>query len=148
MIIHKSLIELHLKSKNKTEIIEALARKAKKLDRISDITGYIQSVFALDESFPTAFGYDIAIPYAKSNYVLTPFIAFARSDDAFQWDSRVDHKVRLIFLIGIPEEQDEELDFKVLTHMSGGLTNEAYRKRLLAAADAAEVVAIFKEMGL
>jgi PTS system fructose-specific IIA component len=148
MIIHESLIELHLKSKNKTEIIETLARKAKELGRISDVTGYIQSVFALDESFPTAFGYGIAIPYGKSSSAKNPFIAFARSDDAFQWDSRVDHKVRLIFLIGMPEEQDEDLDFKVLTHMSGGLTNEAYRKRLLAAADATEVVAVFKEMGL
>lgn len=148
MIIHKSLIELHLKSKNKTEIIEALAQKAKELGRISDVTGYIESVFALDESFPTAFGYEIAIPYGKSSCVLTPFVAFARSDDAFQWDSRVDHNVRLIFLIGMPEGQDEDLDFKVLTHLSGGLTNEAYRKRLLAAGDAAEVMAIFKEMGL
>lgn len=148
MIIHNSLIELHVKSKNKNEIIEILARKAKELGHISDVTGYVQSVFALDESFPTAFGYGIAIPYGKSSYVLTPFIAFARSDEVFQWDSRVDHTVRLIFLIGMPEQQDEDWDFKVLTHLSGGLTNEAYRRRLLVAADAAEVVAIFKEMGL
>jgi len=148
MIIHKSLIELHVKSKNKTEIIATLARKAKELGCISDVTGYIQSVFALDESFPTAFGYGIAIPYGKSTYVKTPFIAFARSDEAFQWDSRVDHKVRLIFLIGMPEEQDEDLDFKMLTHMSGGLTNESYKKRLLGAVNAAQVVVIFEEMGL
>jgi PTS system fructose-specific IIA component len=147
MIIHESLIELYEKSKSKTEIIETLARKAKELGRISDVTGYLQAVFALDESFPTAFGYGIAIPYGKSHHVVAPFIAFARSDDAFQWDSRVDHEARLIFLIGVPEGQEEDLDFKLLTHLSGGLTNESYRKRLLQAADAAEVVNIFKEMG-
>jgi PTS system fructose-specific IIA component len=148
MVIHESLIELHVKSKNKAEIIEILARKAKELGRISNIAGYIQSVFALEESFPTAFGYGIAIPYGKSSCVKTPFIAFARSDKAFCWDSRVDHEVRLIFLIGVPEEQEEDLDFKMLTHMSGGLTNESYRRRLLQATDAAEVVKIFGEIGL
>ena len=148
MIIHKSLIELHVKSKSKAQIIETLACKVKELGRIRDVEGYIQAVFALDESFPTAFGYGVAIPYGKSNYVLSPFIAFARSEDAFQWDHRVDHEVHLIFLVGVPEEQDEDLDFKMLTHMSGGLKNESYRKRLLQAADAAEVVAIFEEMGL
>ncbi len=147
MIIHKSFIELHVKSKSKTEIIETLAQKAKELGRISDVTGYLQAVFALDESFPTAFGYGIAIPYGKSRHVVSAFIAFARSDDAFQWDNRVDHEARLIFLIGMPEGQDEDLDFKLLTHLSGGLTNELYRKRLLQAADAAEVLHIFKDMG-
>jgi PTS system fructose-specific IIA component len=148
MIIHESLVELHVKSNGKKQIIETLARKANKLGRISDVEGYIQAVFALDESFPTAFGYGVAIPYGKSSYVQTPFIAFARSDDRFQWDRRVDHEVRLIFLIGVPENQEEDLDFKMLTHVSGGLTNESYRKKLLEADDATEVVAIFEEMGL
>lgn len=147
MIIHESLIELHVKSKSKTEIIESLAHKANELGRISDVTGYLQAVFALDEAFPTAFGYGIAIPYGKSHHVVSPFIAFARSDELFQWDSRTDHETRLIFLIGMPEGQEDDLDFKLLTHLSGGLTNESYRKRLLQAADAAEVVELFTEMG-
>lgn len=41
---------------------------------------------------------------------------------------------------------DEDLDFKVLTRLSGGLTNKVCRKRLLVAGDAAEVMAIFEEM--
>jgi len=148
MIIHESLIELHMKSKSKKEIIETLAYKVKKLGCISEVEGYLQDVFALDESLPIAFGYGIAIPYGKSRYVLTPFIAFARSEEAFTWDHRVDHEARIIFLIGVPEEQDDDFDFKMLTHMSGGLTNESFRRRFLQTSDAAEVVDIFKEMGL
>ncbi|EIW17752.1 MULTISPECIES: PTS sugar transporter subunit IIA [Pelosinus] len=148
MIIHESLIELHMKSKSKMEIIETLAHKAKELSCISEVEGYLKDVFALDESLPIAFGYGIAIPYGKGRYVLTPFIAFARSEEAFTWDHRVDHEARLIFLIGIPEEQDDDFDFQMLTHMSGGLTNESFRRRFLQTSDAAEVVELFKEMGL
>lgn len=51
MIIHESLIELHMKSKSKTEIIETLAYKAKELGCISEVEGYLKDVFALEESF-------------------------------------------------------------------------------------------------
>ena len=148
MIIHESLIELQAKSKNKAQIIEDLARKAKELGCIRNVTGYIEAVFALEETFPTAFGYGIAIPFGKCSDVKTPFIAFARSEEAFTWDNGVDHEARLIFLMGIPEEQEDLLDIKMLIHMSGGLTNESLRKRLLQADDAAAVVAIFEEMRL
>jgi mannitol/fructose-specific phosphotransferase system IIA component (Ntr-type) len=148
MIIHESLIELQTKSKNKAEIIEDLARKAKELGCIRNVAGYIEAVFALEETFPAAFGYDIAIPFGKCSDVKTPFIAFARSEETFPWDSRGDHEARLIFLMGVPEEQEDLLDIKMLIHMSGGLTNESLRRRLLQADGAAEVVAIFEEMGL
>jgi mannitol/fructose-specific phosphotransferase system IIA component (Ntr-type) len=148
MIIHESLIELHMKSKSKTEIIETLAYKAKELGCIGEVEGFLQDVFALEESFPTAFGYGIAVPYGRNRYVLTPFVAFARTEEAFCWDHRTDHEVRLIFLGGMPEEEGDDLESKVITHMSGGLTNQSYRKRFLSSTTAIEIVEIFKEMGL
>lgn len=148
MIIHKELIELHVTSKDKIEIIKVLAHKAQQLGLISDFSGYIQTVLALDESFPNTFGYGIAIPYAKSSYVLTPFIAFARSEEVFMWDSRADHEARLIFLIGVPEGQEADLELTLLLQMYGCLTNESYRRRLLEADNIAKVMAVFAEMGL
>jgi PTS system fructose-specific IIA component len=117
MITNESLIELHLKSTNKTVIIENLARKAKELGRVSNLAGYLEAVFA-------------------------------RSDEPFRWDDRVDLGARFIFLIGVPEEQEDDLNFKLLANMSGGLTNELYRKQLLQAENAREVVAVFRRMGL
>lgn len=148
MIIHESLIELHIKSKDKNEIIETLAGKAKEFSHISDVTGFVKAVFAFDESFPNTFGYGIAIPYAKSSYVLNPFIAFARSEEVFMWDSRADHEARLIFLIGVPEGQEADLEFTLLLQMYGCLTNESYRRRLLEADSITKVMAVFAEMGL
>lgn len=148
MIIHESLIELNLKSKNKTEIIETLAQKAEKLGRIRDLDGYTQAVFAREELFSTAIGYGIAIPHGKSRFVQESFIAFARSPEAFLWDSRSEHRVRLIFLIGVPEEQASDLHLKILANISRGLMNESYRERLLQAGDVLEVMGISKEMGL
>ncbi len=148
MIIHESFIELHITSKDKTEIIETLARKAKKLGRIRDVAGYIQAVFAREELFSTAIGYGIAIPHGKSSFVEEPFIAFARSEEEFLWDSRSEHKVRLIFLIGVPEEQTSDLHLKILANISRGLMNDSYRERLVGAGDVAEVIRIFEEMGL
>jgi PTS system fructose-specific IIA component len=114
MITSESLIELHLKSTNKTEIIENLAKRAKKAGRISDVERYMQAVSVREELFYTVIGYGVAIPDGKSSCVESPFIAFARSDKPFLWDSRTDLGARLIFLIGVPEEQEDDLDFKLM----------------------------------
>jgi PTS system fructose-specific IIA component len=148
MIIHESLIALNLQSKNKVEIIETLARKARKLGRIRSVKGFMQAVFAREELFSTAIGYGIAIPHGKSSFVEVPFIAFARSQEEFLWDTRSEHKVRLIFLIGIPEKQASDLHLKILANISKGLMNDSYRERLEQAIDVSQIVAIFGEMGL
>lgn len=97
MITSESLIELHLKSKDKDEIIESLARKAGKLGRISDVAGYLEAVNVREAIFPTVIGYGIAVPYGKSSFVEKPFIAVGRSDEAFRWDRRVDLGTRRWF---------------------------------------------------
>jgi PTS system fructose-specific IIA component len=148
MITNESLIELQLKSKNKEEIIRSLARKAGEVGRVNNVAGYIEAVFAQEELFYTVIGYGVAMPYGKSIYVENPFIAFARSDEPFRWDNRVDLEANLIFLIGVPEGQNNDLAFELISHMSGGVTNASYREGLLKAKDAAKVVAVFKKMGL
>lgn len=148
MIIHESFIELHITSKDKTEIIKTLAQKARELGRIREVAGFTKAVFAREELFSTAIGYGIAIPHGKSSFVKEPFIAFARSEEEFLWDSRSEHKVKLIFLIGVPEEQASDLHLKILANISRGLMNDSYRERLLGARDVAEVMRILGEMGL
>jgi PTS system fructose-specific IIA component len=148
MIIHESLIELNLRLKNKTEIIETLAQKARDLGRIRDVGGFTKAVFAREALFSTAIGYSIAIPHGKCSDVEVPFIAFARSQEAFLWDNRLEHRVRLIFLIGVPEEQANDLHLKILANISRGLMNDSYRERLVRARDVSEVMEIFEEMGL
>lgn len=148
MIIHESLIDLNVLSKDKDEIIGDLACKAEKLGRISSIVGYLQAVFAREELFSTAIGYGIAIPYGKSSCVKKPFIAFAKSNKAFTWDSRSEQKVRFIFLIGVPEEKGNELHLKIAANISRSLMNDSYRERLVQATSTRKIVAIFGEMGL
>ncbi len=148
MIIHESLIDLDVSSKDKDEIIGDLACKAEKLGRISGIVGYLQAVFEWEELFSTAIGYGIAIPYGKSSYVKRPFIAFAKSNRAIIWDSRSDQMVRFIFLIGVPEEKGNELHLKIAVNIKRSLMNDSCRERLVQATSATKVVAIFGEMGL
>jgi PTS system fructose-specific IIA component len=148
MLTSESLIELNIKSKDKGEFIRTLAEKARKLGHVSNVAGYLEDVFARENLFPTVIGYGVALPYGKSSHVSSPFIAFARSDEEFRWDSRIDLGARLIFLTGVPEGQDDDLDFKLVTYMSGGLINRSYRERLLQATDARGVVEVFEKMGL
>ena len=69
MITNESLIDLHVKSKNKEEIIRNLARRAGELGRIRDAAGYMQSILEREELFPAVIGYGIAIPHGKSSFV-------------------------------------------------------------------------------
>jgi PTS system fructose-specific IIA component len=106
----------------------------------------IQVVLAREESYSTAIGYGIALPHGQSQYVQSPFIAFAKSQDGFVWDDETGQEVRLIFLIGIPKEETNDLVFKMLAEIGRGLMNTYYREWLVEAMDEEETMAVFREM--
>ena len=105
-MINKELIVLDSELKTRDEIIKNLAEKALKAGYISNLDEYINAV-------------DIA------------FIGFFRCKEEIEWAEEQKEKVKLVFLLGVPESKKETLHLKILAQISRKLMDEEFREKLI-----------------
>lgn len=130
MIINENLIVLDMKAKSKHEAIVELAEHAQKEEKIISIEDYIKSVFEREESYSTGVGNGIAIPHGKSKAVKEAMIVFGKSKEGIEWDSFDGKPVEMIFLLGVPDENVDNLHLKILSQLSRKLMNDDFVKMI------------------
>ena len=129
-VVQKGLIMIDQEFKEKEGAIQSLISRALASGKITDDKKFYQAVLQREEEVSTAIGYSIAIPHGKSEAVLEPFVAFARNVREFQWGEGEDSKVRLVFMIGVPNESSQ-LHLKFISQLSKKLLDEEFREKLL-----------------
>lgn len=136
MIINHKLIELNLTAQDKDSAILELIAKAREDNRLKDEKQYLNDVLARENDVSTAIGYEIAIPHGKSDGVQEPFVAFGRTMQSVKWE---DQDVKMIFLIGVPKVNLDNLHLRLLAEISKKLIEESYRENLLNASTKEEI---------
>lgn len=131
-MINKELIVLDSDLSNKEDIIRFLGKKAYDLGYTTNLNQYIEAVEKREKEFSTAVGYGVSIPHGKSEAVNEAFIAFMRSKNPILWDDEDHGPVRLIFLIGVPENKKETLHLKILAQISKKLMDEDFRNNMIS----------------
>ncbi|WP_055665117.1 PTS sugar transporter subunit IIA [Desnuesiella massiliensis] len=131
-MINKELIVLDSDLSNKEDIIRFLGKKAYDLGYTTNLNQYIEAVEKREKEFSTAVGYGVSIPHGKSEAVNEAFIAFMRSKNPILWDEEDHGPVRLIFLIGVPENKKETLHLKILAQISKKLMDEDFRNNMIS----------------
>lgn len=139
LIINENLVDLKLNETDKQRIILHLLNLATKEERIKDREQYLQAVLEREEKSSTSLGYLVAIPHGKSDAVCEPFLVFARCEDAVLWN---DKPVKMVFLIGVPESNADDLHLKILGNISRHLIDDEYRQRLLLSENKSEIIKI------
>lgn len=124
MLISEELIALDLKVSSKEETIYRLAEMALKDGKITDIGTYAQSVFDREKLYTTGVGNGIAIPHGKSKSVKEAMIVFGKLTEAIDWNSLDGGLVNIVFLLGVPEENTDNMHLKILSQLSRKLVNE------------------------
>ncbi|AXQ79274.1 PTS sugar transporter subunit IIA [Streptococcus chenjunshii] len=130
-VISKDLIFLDSDLTDQNAIIHYLVDKAQSADYIEDADDFFTKVKEREKEVPTAIGYSVAIPHGKSDTVLSPFIAFLRLKDDVKWSGKNEDMVRLVFLIGVPEQSEGKLHLKFISELSKKLLDEEFRQKLL-----------------
>lgn len=130
-MINKELIVLDSELKTRDEIIKNLAEKALKAGYISNLDEYINAVKKRESEFSTAIGYGVSIPHGKSSAVDIAFIGFFRCKEEIEWSEEQKEKVKLVFLLGVPESKKETLHLKILAQISRKLMDEEFREKLI-----------------
>lgn len=130
-VITTDLILLDSELNNQDEVIQHIVETAEFVGYVEDVDVLYEAVKKREAEVPTAIGYDIAIPHGKNETVLHPFIAFIRVKEAFQWTKENEEMVRLIFLIGVPQNSEGTMHLKFISQLSKRLLDDEFREKLL-----------------
>lgn len=129
-MIEKELILLDAPFTTQEEVVKEIIEKAVKLGYVNDQDLYYNEILKREEMIPTSVGFKVAIPHGRTSAVNQPFIAFMRTKEAFIWDEKNGEEVDFIFMIGIPEENKDNLHLKCLSLISKKLMQEEFRNEL------------------
>jgi fructose PTS system EIIA component len=146
MLINENLIVLNLNAKDKNDAILELAALAHKDGKIISIDEYIESVFEREKSYSTGVGNGIAIPHGKSKAVKEAMIVFGKLAGGIEWDSLDDKPVDLIFLLGVPDQNVDNLHLKILSQLSRKLMNDDFIELLRNAKTSSDVMTVLSDI--
>lgn len=103
----KECISFSLTATNKADAITELAQILYAGKKIQDVDSFVKAVNKREQEFTTGIGGGIAIPHGKSDVVTSACIAYGKSRKGVAWDSLDNHPVYAIFMLAIPDEEDE-----------------------------------------
>ena len=67
-------------------------------------------------------------------------IVFGKTTDGIEWDSLDGKPVNLIFLLGVPEENVDNVHLKILSQLSRKLMNDSFIEMLKKAVTVEEIL--------
>lgn len=146
MLINKNLIVINLEAENKRDAISKLISMAKSEDKITSEDDFFQCVLKRESEFSTGIGNGIAIPHGKSETVKEAIVAFAKLKKGIDWEAMDCGPVDLIFLLGVPERNKENLHLKILAQLSRRLMDEDFVRTLRDSWTEQEVYEVLKDI--
>lgn len=102
-----------------------------------------KAIFDREKFVSTGIGMGVAIPHAKLTAYNHFFISVAVLKSGIDWNALDGAPVRLIFLIGGPDDKQTEY-LKILSSLTGVLRDEELRKNLIGASSGKEVLSLFE----
>jgi PTS system nitrogen regulatory IIA component len=101
------------------------------------------SLFAREKLGSTGLGQGIAIPHGRIKGLKHAAGAFLRLATPVPFDSPDGRPVNLLFILLVPEQATEE-HLQILSELAQRFSERSFRDKLLAAQDAAAIVALFQ----
>jgi fructose-specific phosphotransferase system IIA component len=136
-------IRVGLPGRRKDEVIDALVDLLAELPAVRDAERVRTAVFEREQVMSTGVGKGLALPHAKTPAVTETVAAFAVTQEPVEFGAIDTQPVRLIFLLVGPETAKSQ-HIKLLSRISRLMNRDAFRKRLLEATDAQQVLDIFE----
>lgn len=146
MISDETLISLDLDVNNKLEAIKKMSEMAGDAGRLSNLDIYCESVLKREEQLSTDMGFGIAIPHGKSYVVLEPFVVFAKLKEPIVWNEKENSKVNLIFMLGAPENSEDNIHLKILSKLAVKLMDEDFLNELRNTTEKEVVLKYFENL--
>ena len=128
------------------DAIDALIDLLAEQNKLEDPTAFRKAIFHREQLVSTGIGMSVAIPHAKMKNFSDFFIVMGiQKKKGLDWNALDKVPVRLIFLIGGPENRQPEY-LQILSMLTAAIRDVELRKELLKAISPDEVVDLFSEI--
>jgi len=133
---------LFLSQKKRKDVLSSMIDRADELGLVGNRRAFAAAIAERESIISTGIGLGVAVPHAKLPIVRDFFVIVAVLDSEVDWDA-IDRKgVRLVFLIGGPDNRQTAY-LQILAKIVLVTKNDELRKVLLDAKTPEEAVAPF-----
>jgi PTS system fructose-specific IIC component len=132
-----------LKAATKNDALKELFRVIEQAPEITDSKKFETSIIERENILTTGIGFEIAVPHVKIPSVSNFVMALGRNPAGIDFDSLDGRPVRIVVMIGSSDKQRDEF-LKVLAKVVLLFKEEAFRRKILKAAGADEILALLK----
>ena len=145
--LHENLVSF-LQVSNRNQALQQLVDllKMEKILEEGQCKDFYSALLDRERIISTGIGMGIAIPHAKLKKLSEFFIVIGiQKQKGLDWQSLDHTPVRLIFLVGGPEEKQTEY-LQLLSQLTHALKEESLRKKLLSVTSSREVIDLFLQL--
>jgi fructose-specific phosphotransferase system IIA component len=144
-ILTEQLIRAALPGTTKSEVIDAMIDlAATQRDKVLDKAKMREAILEREKIMSTGVGSGFAIPHGKTDAVTDIVGAFAVTEKPIDYEALDEQPVRLIFLL-VGRENMVGPHIKLLSRISRLMNREEFRRRLIAAGSAQEILEAFRQ---
>lgn len=129
----------------KEEALHVLIHGLKQEGYVSSESEFYEAVCFRESLSPTGLGDGIAIPHGKSSCVNKAGIAFMKLINTIEWESLDDKGVQYIFLLAIPEGDEQNTHIKMISELARCLIKEDIIEKIKQADNASGLLSVFEK---
>lgn len=134
---------LFIESEKRDDALQELVALLKNAAKLHNPELFYHAILEREKIVSTGIGLGVAIPHAKLEGYQDFFIAIGiQRKKGIEWNALDGAPVRLVFMIGGPENKQTEY-LKILSHLTLAIKNEERRKKMLKAYNPQEVIELF-----
>ena len=143
-ILDENIIDLHLKSTTKDEVLRDLSAHLLEAGYIEDVEQFVKDIYVREAEGITGMGNHIAIPHGKSHAVKKIGIAIGRCENEIEWESYDDEPINLVFLFCVSDDADFASNhMMLLAELAGTLGNDERVEKLQKVTTKQELIDLF-----
>ncbi len=128
---------------SRDEILKELTQLIYEAGRIKDKKQFFEAILKREKIVSTAIGMNVAIPHAKLSGYDQFFIAIAILKQSVAWQSLDGSTVRMVFMIGGPDDKQTEY-LQLLSQLTQIVKDEEVRKSLLTSSSPIDIIKLFQ----
>lgn len=111
--------------------------------KLKDKDAFYQAILEREHIVSTGIGMGVAVPHAKLSGYETFFIAIGIHPKGIAWDALDGVPVRLVFMIGGPDDKQTEY-LQLLSRLTLAIKDEERRKKILQLTNPEDIIALFR----
>lgn len=128
---------------SRDEAIKCLVNLIQGTGRLQDKYAFYEAIIERERIVSTGIGMGAAIPHAKLTSYNDFFIAIGVLRKGLDWDALDGSPVRIIFLIGGPDDKQTEY-LQILSKLTQAIKDDQIRKKMLTLNSPEAMIELFK----